>query len=152
MAIIRYANQVGSRAHVECMHTVKPGDMEYQVCVGGGSASVHAIHSTQELLGWWMGRKGCILLSYRGSVWTPARPYHLTPISLHTHTPHTFQVESTFLSYCYRTGGSRSPMYGPIAASGSNAAILHYGKREGRTLCPALMRTSSCPGSASIQP
>ncbi|GAX85630.1 hypothetical protein CEUSTIGMA_g13045.t1 [Chlamydomonas eustigma] len=66
IAIIRYANQVGSKAHVELMRTCKPGDMEYH-------------------------------------------------------------LESRFLSYCYSTGGSRSPMYGPISASGPNGAILHYG-------------------------
>ena len=41
MAIIRYANQVGSRAHVECMRTVKPGDMEYQV---GGKYAMYCLY------------------------------------------------------------------------------------------------------------
>ncbi|EFJ47271.1 hypothetical protein VOLCADRAFT_61655, partial [Volvox carteri f. nagariensis] len=38
-----------------------------------------------------------------------------------------YQLESTFLHHCYSTGGCRSPMFTPIAASGTNAAILHYG-------------------------
>ncbi|GLC34339.1 hypothetical protein PLESTB_000740100 [Pleodorina starrii] len=36
-------------------------------------------------------------------------------------------VESAFLHHCYTAGGCRSPMFTPIAASGTNAAILHYG-------------------------
>ncbi|GIL91640.1 hypothetical protein Vretimale_9601 [Volvox reticuliferus] len=64
--IIRYANRIGSQAHVAMMRIARPGIMEYQ-------------------------------------------------------------LEATFLHCCYVTGGCRSPMFTPIAASGTNAAILHYG-------------------------
>ncbi|GAX86082.1 hypothetical protein CEUSTIGMA_g13495.t1 [Chlamydomonas eustigma] len=79
IAIIRYANQVGSKAHVELMHTCKPArtDVELMCTCKPGDMEYH--------------------------------------------------LESRFLSYCYSTGGSRSPMYGPISASGPNGAILHYG-------------------------
>ncbi|KAG2491924.1 hypothetical protein HYH03_009659 [Edaphochlamys debaryana] len=64
--VIRYANRIGSEAHIAMMRAARPGLMEYQ-------------------------------------------------------------LESTFLHHCYNKGGSRSAMYTPIAASGPNAAILHYG-------------------------
>ncbi|KAG1667905.1 hypothetical protein FOA52_013666 [Chlamydomonas sp. UWO 241] len=66
VAVIRYANELGSRGHVEVMRMCKPGLVEYQ-------------------------------------------------------------LESAYLSYCYSNGGSRTTMYTPIAASGPNGAVLHYG-------------------------
>ncbi|CAL8463429.1 g2963 [Coccomyxa elongata] len=38
-----------------------------------------------------------------------------------------YQLENTFLSYCYSEGGCRHAPYTPICASGLNCAILHYG-------------------------
>jgi Xaa-Pro dipeptidase len=64
--IIRYANRVGSEAHLEVLRRCRPGLHEYQ-------------------------------------------------------------LESTFLHHCYDTGGCRTAQYIPIAASGPNGAILHYG-------------------------
>ena len=70
--IIRYANRIGSRAHVQVM----------QRCKQGMNGSV--------------GLK-------------------------------EYQLESTFLHYCYDVGGCRTAMYTPISAAGPNSAILHYG-------------------------
>lgn len=75
--VMQYANEVGSKAHVQMMQSCKPGMMEYQ-------------------------------------------------------------LESSFLYYCYMNGGARKAAYTPIAASGPNGAILHYG-HEG---CP----NSKCRG------
>lgn len=68
---MRYANDLGSKAHVQMMQSCKPGMMEYQ-------------------------------------------------------------LESSFLHHCYVNGGARKAAYTPIAASGLNGAVLHYG-HEG---CP----------------
>ena len=38
-----------------------------------------------------------------------------------------YQLESTFLNYCYAEGGSRFVSYTCICATGNNAATLHYG-------------------------
>lgn len=75
---MRYANEIGSAAHLEVMRKAKPGLMEYQ-------------------------------------------------------------LESLFLHHCYFNGGCRNSPYTPIAASGSNSAILHYGSADAPngTLCNA---------------
>jgi Xaa-Pro aminopeptidase len=113
--IIRYANQVGSKAHVELMRTCKPGDrlvaynMSLMPCKPGDRLVAYmkiccSTHCMYAYLNYLQASfmDGCV-----GDM-----EYHL---------------ESRFLSYCYSTGGSRSPMYGPISASGPNGATLHYG-------------------------
>lgn len=64
--ILRYANKIASKAHVEVIKSIKPGMSEYQ-------------------------------------------------------------LESIFRHYCYYHGGMRNCAYTPICASGTNAAVLHYG-------------------------
>ena len=53
-----------------------------------------------------------------------------------------YTIEAAFLYHCYSQGGCRSPMFTSIAASGTNAATLHYGHAgapNGGGLCPAVL-------------
>eukprot|EP00798_Chlamydomonas_sp_ICE-L_P003378 gene3378-13414_t len=38
-----------------------------------------------------------------------------------------YQLEASFLHQCYNVGGARTAPFGPIAASGPNNPVLHYG-------------------------